>query len=181
MVYHKENKRVTGDSVMGVQKFCVLSLLVLLATVSVSSGVNPQVTLEITGGVTGTIVIEVYADVAPITSENFIQYVLDGFYNGLIFHRVVTVATAGVDVVQAGGFDADLLPRTTRPEIINESYNALSNIRGTLAMARVDPPHSASSQFFINYSDNTALDYGSPYYDQLVTHTVNTVSVCSGM
>lgn len=146
---------------MKVQRICILFLASLLATAGLSLAVNPEVTLEITGGVEGTIVIEVYADVAPITAENFIQYVEDGFYDGLIFHRVIPDF-----MTQTGGFDPNLVQQPTRPDIINESYNALSNLRGTIAMARLSDPQTASSQFFINHADNLFLDYSPLVYDQ---------------
>lgn len=117
---------------------------------------NPQVTLQISGAVTGNIVLEIYADTAPITAANFISYVKKNYYNGLIFHRVISGF-----MIQGGGFDTNLAPKTHDPNIINESYNGLSNLRGTIAMARTIYPDSANSQFFINHQDNPSLDYGS--------------------
>ena len=134
----------------------VLLSLVALAFSAQVFAANPQVTLEISGGVTGTIVLELYADKAPVTVANFIDYVQSGFYNDLIFHRVI------VDfMVQGGGFDADLVQKTTNPPIINESIDAPSNLRGTIAMARTNQTHSATSQFFINHVDNSFLDFGA--------------------
>jgi len=126
---------------------------------------NPEVTLQITGAVNGSIVIELYADEAPITVENFLNYVQTGFYNGLIFHRVMPDF-----MIQGGGFDTDLIKKTPGDQIINESSNELSNLRGTIAMARTPYPHSATSEFFINHMDNTAagvnnLDYIPVVYD----------------
>lgn len=121
---------------------------------------NPQVTLQVSGAVSGTIVLELYADQAPITTANFIDYVQSGFYNGLIFHRVI----AGF-MVQGGGFDPDLNQAATGPAILNESSNRLSNVRGTVAMARTTYADSATSQFFINVANNTGLDYGTRTYD----------------
>lgn len=118
-------------------------------------GANPQVTLQITGGVTGTIVLEVYADKAPVTAANFINYVKSGFYNGLIFHRVISGF-----MIQGGGYNTTLDEKTPGAAIINESSNRLSNLRGTIAMARTSYADSATSQFFINLVDNAGLDYG---------------------
>ncbi len=114
---------------------------------------NPVVVLKTNYG---DIYIELYPDKAPITVKNFLTYVKEGFYNGLIFHRVIPNF-----VIQGGGFDKDMNPRKpTHPPIKNESDNGLSNLRGTISMARTYDPDSASSQFFINLRDNTFLDYG---------------------
>lgn len=102
----------------------------------------------------GTIVVELDREKAPITVSNFLRYVEDGFYDGTIFHRVVPDF-----VIQGGGFTPDLTRKDTRPPIINESNNGLSNLRGTIAMARTNDPDSATSQFYINLVDNTSLDY----------------------
>jgi cyclophilin family peptidyl-prolyl cis-trans isomerase len=93
---------------------------------------------------------------APITVRNFLAYVDSGFYNGTIFHRVIETF-----MIQGGGFTEDMQEKHTRPSIKNEAANGLSNLRGTVAMARRDDPHSASSQFFINTVDNPGLDYKS--------------------
>jgi cyclophilin family peptidyl-prolyl cis-trans isomerase len=134
--------------------------MILSVFVGICSAVNPQVTLHITGAVTGDIVLEIYADKAPVTAANFLTYVRTGFYDGLIFHRVLSGF-----MIQGGGFDPDLVQKTAGGEIKNESYNGLSNLRGTLAMARQIAPHTASSQFFINHADNLFLDYGPVAYD----------------
>ncbi len=102
----------------------------------------------------GDIVVEFYRRGAPETVRNFLQYVDDGFYDGLIFHRVIPGF-----IIQGGGYDEDLEPRETRGAILNEAGNGLSNIRGTISMARYTEIHSARSQFFINMVDNTALDH----------------------
>jgi cyclophilin family peptidyl-prolyl cis-trans isomerase len=103
----------------------------------------------------GDIVIDLYPEQAPITVDNFKGYVNDGFYDDLIFHRVIDDF-----MIQAGAYDAylDLHPPTRDP-IVNESSNELSNVRGTIAMARTSQPDSATSQFFINHVDNPFLDY----------------------
>jgi peptidyl-prolyl cis-trans isomerase A (cyclophilin A) len=101
----------------------------------------------------GDVVIQLDADKAPKTVANFVQYVKDGHYDGLVFHRVIATF-----MVQGGGFDADMKEKPTRAAIPLESRNGLSNQRGTVAMARTSVPDSATSQFFINVVDNARLD-----------------------
>lgn len=108
----------------------------------------------------GLVLIELYPEKAPLSVENFLQYVDDGFYEGVIFHRVVPNF-----VVQVGGFDAQYQRKPTRSAIKNESDNGLINLRGTLSMARTMSPDSATSQFFISLRDNPHLDgQGGPGY-----------------
>jgi peptidyl-prolyl cis-trans isomerase B (cyclophilin B) len=102
----------------------------------------------------GDILIELNEEKAPLSCENFKQYVTDGHYDGTIFHRVIKGF-----MIQGGGFMPDMMQKATRENIENEAKNGLSNKRGTLAMARTMEPHSASSQFFINLKDNNFLDY----------------------
>ena len=104
----------------------------------------------------GTITIELDFDNAPKTAANFQQYVEDGFYDGKIFHRVIDNF-----MVQGGGFDVDMNESQTRAAIENEADNGLKNENGTLAMARTGDPHSASSQFFINVTNNDFLNHSS--------------------
>lgn len=104
----------------------------------------------------GDIEIELYADKAPDTVKNFLEYVNSGFYNGTIFHRVISGF-----MVQGGGFTADMQQKETYDPIKNEANNGLKNDKGTLAMARTSAPHSASSQFFINLVDNDFLNFKS--------------------
>ena len=104
----------------------------------------------------GRIVIELDPVKAPKSAENFLQYVRDGFYAGTVFHRVIPGFMA-----QGGGFTADLQLKPTRAAIPNEANNGLSNLRGTVAMARTNDPHSATAQFFINVVDNQRLDFVS--------------------
>ncbi|MDW8244063.1 MAG: peptidylprolyl isomerase [Thermogemmata sp.] len=111
---------------------------------------NPIVVMETS---MGTIKIELYEDKAPITVKNFLQYVQDKHYDGTIFHRVIDGF-----MIQGGGYEPGLKERKTRPPIKNESTNGLSNLRGTIAMARTAEPDSATAQFFINVKDNTFLD-----------------------
>ncbi len=101
----------------------------------------------------GTIKLELETREAPITVRHFLGLVEEGFYDGLIFHRVI----AGF-MIQAGGHTPDLSVREDDTTIVNESGNAMSNTRGTVAMARTADPHSANSQFFINVADNSRLD-----------------------
>ena len=102
----------------------------------------------------GEITIELDAEKAPITVANFLQYVESGFYDGLIFHRVIKDF-----MLQTGGFNADMKQKETEAEIKNEADNGLSNDKYTIAMARTSIPDSASSQFFINANDNAFLNH----------------------
>ena len=102
----------------------------------------------------GAIDITLNAAKAPKTVANFIEYVQAGFYEGTIFHRVI-----GNFMIQGGGYDAGMNRKGTNAPIQNEADNALSNVRGTIAMARTSDPHSATAQFFINVVDNPALDF----------------------
>lgn len=112
---------------------------------------DPQVSLKTS---MGEIVLELNQEKAPKTVENFLQYVKSGFYKGTVFHRVIDGF-----MIQAGGMDAQLHGRKTRPPIKNESDNGLSNAAYTVAMAREAAPDTATSQFFINVVDNPGLDF----------------------
>lgn len=105
----------------------------------------------------GTIEIELDRENAPITVENFVTYANDGFYDGLVFHRVFSNF-----VIQSGGIYPNGTRKITREPIVNEAINGLSNVRGTITMASTLEPDSATSQFFINVVDNTGLDYQNP-------------------
>jgi peptidyl-prolyl cis-trans isomerase A (cyclophilin A) len=113
----------------------------------------PTVRLETSVGV---VEVELNRMRAPATVNNFLRYVLDGHYDNTIFHRVMKDF-----VVQGGGYDEQYSERKLRPPVMNESGNGLKNNRGTIAMARFDDPHSATSQFFFNMSDNEALNPGA--------------------
>jgi cyclophilin family peptidyl-prolyl cis-trans isomerase len=104
----------------------------------------------------GSITVELDQEKAPITVENFLKYVDDGFYDGLIFHRVIPGF-----MIQGGGFDTQMMEKKQgqHGKIKNESTNGLSNEKGTIAMARTSDVNSAQNQFFINHKDNKALDY----------------------
>jgi cyclophilin family peptidyl-prolyl cis-trans isomerase len=111
---------------------------------------NPVVVMETSYG---TIEIELFADKAPISTENFLKYVDDGFFSGTIFHRVIADF-----MIQGGGFTEDMNQKKTRDSIKNEATNGLKNERGTLAMARTMVVDSATAQFFINVKDNPFLN-----------------------
>ncbi|MEK9533812.1 MAG: peptidylprolyl isomerase [Halieaceae bacterium] len=102
----------------------------------------------------GPITIELDADSAPKTVENFLSYVAGGFYDDTIFHRVIDNF-----MIQGGGFTADMEQKSTQAPIENEANNGLKNQRGTIAMARTQDPHSATAQFFINVQDNDFLNH----------------------
>jgi cyclophilin family peptidyl-prolyl cis-trans isomerase len=104
----------------------------------------------------GEMQAELYADKAPETVKNFLQYVKDGHYNGTIFHRVIANF-----MIQGGGFTRDMEQKPTRGPVRNEAANGLKNTKGTLAMARTSDVDSATSQFFINVADNGFLDFRS--------------------
>ncbi len=108
----------------------------------------------------GTITLELNTEKAPVTVENFLNYVRSGFYNGTIFHRVISNF-----MIQGGGMEPGMKEKATNAPIKNEADNGLSNERGTIAMARTMEPHSASAQFFINVKDNKFLDHRSPTPD----------------
>jgi len=118
---------------------------------------GPFVALDVVQGRTvfGTITIALHGDKAPVSVENFLDYVRAGHYDGTIFHRVM-----GNFMVQGGGYTPELEEKPTRAPIRNEARNGLRNSRGTVAMARLNEPNSATSQFFINLKDNHMLDFG---------------------
>lgn len=116
----------------------------------------------------GVITLELDHEKAPITAANFEQYVQDGHYDGVIFHRVIKNF-----MIQGGGFDADMNEKPTRAPIENEAQNGLKNNKYTIAMARTSAPHSASAQFFINTKDNDFLnnsprDWGYAVFGEVV-------------
>ena len=114
---------------------------------------SPRVVMETS---MGSIVLELDAEKAPLSVENFLAYAREGYYDGTIFHRVIDGF-----MIQGGGFTPDMEKKGTRAPIRNEATNGLSNARGTIAMARTGDPHSATSQFFINTVENgSRLDPG---------------------
>ncbi|MEW5966447.1 MAG: peptidylprolyl isomerase [Pseudomonadota bacterium] len=112
---------------------------------------NPRVLIQTSKG---NITVEVFPSQAPQTVKNFLGYVQGGFYDGLIFHRVIPDF-----MIQTGGMHPDMTEKPKKAPIPNEADNGLRNLRGTLAMARMGDPHSASSQFFINVANNHFLDH----------------------
>jgi len=122
------------------------------ASASVPAPGNPVVVISTTHG---DIIVELFKDPAPASVENFLEYMTDGFYAGTIFHRVIPGF-----MIQGGGFTPELVEKPTRPPIRNEATNGLSNVRGTVAMARTQALRSATSEFFINVADNRSrLDH----------------------
>ena len=105
----------------------------------------------------GPIVLELWPDKAPQTVRNFLKYVVSGFYDGTIFHRVIPNF-----MIQGGGFTEDMRQKDTLPAIENEATNGLKNKEYTIAMARTNDPHSATGQFFINVANNGFLDHTAP-------------------
>lgn len=116
-----------------------------------NQGKNPRAAIETSKG---KIVIELFADKAPLSVKNFLAYAEAGYYDGTVFHRVIPGF-----MIQGGGFDESLQKKSTQASIQNEADNGLLNTRGTLAMARTNAPHSATSQFFINVVDNDFLNH----------------------
>ncbi len=148
-------------------KYFSLTIALLLSPVfavqqaTASPAVNarptiPQETRVTLNTTLGDIVIKLYNTRAPITVTNFVSYVNSGHYEGTVFHRVIPGFMA-----QGGGFTAKLRKKTTLSPILNEADNGLKNKRGTIAMARTNDPHSASSQFFINFTNNAMLDHSN--------------------
>ena len=115
------------------------------------SGENPLVRFETSHG---DFTVEVDAETAPISAENFLRYVDEGFYDGTVFHRVIPGF-----MIQGGGFSADMGHKPGHAPIRNEADNGLKNLRGSLAMARTNDLHSATSQFFVNLVDNDFLNH----------------------
>ncbi|MCP4789149.1 MAG: peptidyl-prolyl cis-trans isomerase [Gammaproteobacteria bacterium] len=111
----------------------------------------------------GQIILELYPDKAPKTVDNFIEYVRTRFYSETLFHRVIPGF-----MIQGGGFNVQGERKNTKAPIVNESDNGLSNERGTIAMARTNDPHSATSQFFINHANNPFLDRSTSSYGYTV-------------
>ena len=131
--------------------FQVLLLSLLLWSAGTIAA-NPVVEMKTSAG---AVRIELYADKAPKSVANFLQYARDGFYNGLVFHRVIDGF-----MIQGGGHYPDLREKKgDRPPIENEAGNGLKNLAGTVAMARTPNPHSATAQFFINVANNAFLNF----------------------
>jgi cyclophilin family peptidyl-prolyl cis-trans isomerase len=145
--------------IAGMRKAHAIALLALLATGALAQEPEQQ-EIRVTGTAQvrietsmGNFVVELNADRAPETVQNFLQYVVDGHYEGTIFHRVV-----GGFIAQGGGYGTDYILKPVARTVFNESGNGLSNLRGTIAMARGSEPHSANAQFYINLVDNPSLN-----------------------
>src|SRR5438045_3146146 len=123
------------------------SLAIASCTTTEADADKPVVAIETS---MGTMKLELYPDKAPITVKNFLSYVDDKFYDGTIFHRVILEF-----MIQGGGFEPGMKEKKTKAPIKNEASNGLSNVRGTIAMARTSEPNSATSQFFINQVNNS--------------------------
>jgi peptidyl-prolyl cis-trans isomerase B (cyclophilin B) len=130
---------------------CLMVGLILAAGAARAERSHPLVKLETS---MGDITLELYPDKAPVTVANFLDYVKSGFYNGTIFHRVISGF-----MIQGGGLDAQMQEKTTRAPIKNEADNGLTNDAYTVAMARTSAPHSATAQFFINVANNAFLNH----------------------
>lgn len=126
----------------------------MIGLANAASAANPQVVMTTN---MGKITIELNAEKAPKSVGNFLNYVQQGFYNGTIFHRVISNF-----MIQGGGFTKDFQKKPTNAAIMNEAQNGLKNVKGSIAMARTNDPHSATAQFFINVKDNSFLDHRSP-------------------
>jgi peptidyl-prolyl cis-trans isomerase B (cyclophilin B) len=141
-----------------IRRIAAVALVALATFAGAAVAANPQVELDTSAG---KIRIELFPDAAPKTVANFLQYVKDGFYSGTQFHRVIKGF-----MIQGGGFSADFQQKATRPPVPIESEQSvkagMSNVVGTVAMARTGDPNSASAQFFINVADNKRLDFHSP-------------------
>ena len=137
---------------MSMARIAVFFFALFLSTIVIAAA--PQVEFKTS---LGTIVVELSPEKAPRTVENFVQYVKDGFYDGTIFHRVISDF-----MVQGGGFGADFKEKKTRAPVRNEAETGVKNTVGTIAMARTSDPHSATAQFFINVTDNAMLDFKYP-------------------
>jgi peptidyl-prolyl cis-trans isomerase A (cyclophilin A)/peptidyl-prolyl cis-trans isomerase B (cyclophilin B) len=140
-----------------IRRIAALVAVASLAAATSAMAANPVVELDTTQG---AIRIELYPEAAPKTVANFLQYVKDGFYTGTQFHRVIQGF-----MIQGGGMDASFKEKATRPPVPIESEQSvkagLSNVVGTVSMARTSDPNSASAQFFINVADNKRLDFRS--------------------
>jgi peptidyl-prolyl cis-trans isomerase B (cyclophilin B) len=124
---------------------------VFIAFSAHAQSTDPKVRIQTT---MGAIIVELDAKAAPKTVANFLDYVRTGFYDGTIFHRVIKNF-----MIQGGGFTPDMKKKPTKAPVANEAENGLKNLTGTIAMARTQAPHSATSQFFINAKDNHFLNY----------------------
>ncbi len=145
--------QVAGQSFAMAATRTILATLTLLAALPAAAA-NPQIEIKTT---LGPVVIELYRDKAPLTVDNFLQYVKDRHYDGTLFHRVIPGF-----MIQGGGYGPDFGEKPARKPVRNEAGNGLRNEAGTIAMARTSDPHSATAQFFINVADNEFLNFRFP-------------------
>ncbi|MCP4701188.1 MAG: peptidyl-prolyl cis-trans isomerase [Gammaproteobacteria bacterium] len=134
-------------------RYSIVFLMLLFSSLTYSAE-TPLIHIQTNSGV---ITIELDAEKAPKTVENFLRYTREGFYDGTIFHRVIDGF-----MIQGGGFTKDYQQKETHSPVVNEADNGLKNVLGTIAMARTSEPHSATAQFFINVKDNDFLNYSAP-------------------
>jgi cyclophilin family peptidyl-prolyl cis-trans isomerase len=147
-----ENNPRDGENEMKQSGIWLFGVMMLFTVSAFAAGEkNPQVRINTNRG---AMELELYADKAPISVKNFLEYVDTGFYNGTIFHRVIANF-----MIQGGGFEPGMKQKSGRAPIKNEADNGLKNLAGTVAMARTPDPDSASAQFFINAKDNNFLDH----------------------
>jgi peptidyl-prolyl cis-trans isomerase A (cyclophilin A)/peptidyl-prolyl cis-trans isomerase B (cyclophilin B) len=132
----------------------VVSILISIQVGAADGAANPQVEMKTS---MGTVVVELYPDKAPLTVDNFLQYVKDRHYDGTVFHRVIPGF-----MIQGGGFGPDFSEKPMRKPVRNEAANRLRNETGTIAMARTPDPHSATAQFFVNLAENEFLNFRFP-------------------
>ncbi len=137
-------------------KFIMLAvaMTIFASSAAQAQGENKMIKFETS---MGDFVVKLNEEKAPITSANFLRYVNEGFYDGTIFHRVISNF-----MIQGGGFSQEMKQKDNHGSIENEADNGLKNNKYTIAMARTQEPHSASSQFFINTKNNSFLDFSSP-------------------
>jgi peptidyl-prolyl cis-trans isomerase A (cyclophilin A) len=145
-------KRTHAAAALAAGLLLVAAAVAAGAEEKAETGGNPVVVLTTS---LGEITLELDAEKAPVSVENFLAYVDAGFYDGTIFHRVIPDF-----MVQGGGFTPDMQQKQTRAPIKNEANNGLKNVRGSIAMARTGVVDSATAQFFINHKDNAFLDHG---------------------
>jgi peptidyl-prolyl cis-trans isomerase A (cyclophilin A) len=191
---HTESISTRDFTVAGavVQLIGVLAITLLLASCGVgweNPSTKPVVRMHVTNGgsVDGDIVITLEPEKAPITVANFLAYVNSGFYNGTVFHRIGPNGTGALRMIQAGGFVSSgsslVLKTPSRAPIELEVGKGLSNVQWSIAMARTDQPNTATSQFFINYFNNTELDTANGGYAVFGTVTAgfNTINAIAGI
>lgn len=130
----------------------LFGLVLALAFFADAEQANPRILMKTTKG---NMTLELYQDKAPVTVKNFLSYVDEKFYDNTVFHRVMKDF-----MIQGGGLTEDFIEKSSKSPIKNEATNGLKNKRGTIAMARMNEPHSATCQFFINHVDNSFLDNG---------------------